>query len=183
MVSDVRSFGRTRQGLTDPASFVPAQRWSAGADSIGTSQDLWAYPPKNWHVERRVVLSIEGGPIPWVRSVEQRLNHLLALPRGWDGHGAPPPHMDALVATIGLLIATMSAETPVPAIFPTYEGGLQLAWHQGGIDLEIEIPPRSRYEVSFYDDTDPDNELDLFASEDAIRDVLAEITRREFVVA
>jgi hypothetical protein len=80
-----------------------------------------------------------------VDAVMDQINGLLALPPNWDSYGAPriDPHIG--VAAAGLLSRTMKDDTPLPAIVPLSTGGLQIEWHEAGIDLEVEIESPSHF--------------------------------------
>jgi hypothetical protein len=54
------------------------------------------------------------------------------LERDWDSYGANPPTVKALE------IATMLISHP-PWVVPCNDGGIQLEWHESGVDFEIVI--------------------------------------------
>lgn len=75
----------------------------------------------------------------WWKSVETRLNELVALPRGWDGYsGAPVSFANANFA-VKVLEAVCGPLTPAPQIVPGSDGDLQLEWHfpNGLIELHV----------------------------------------------
>ena len=49
-----------------------------------------------------------------------------------------------MVFAVQLLSRVMADDTCVPQVVPRYNGGLQLEWHTGGVDLEIVIDPDGR---------------------------------------
>lgn len=73
----------------------------------------------------------------WVREVSERFDYLLSLLPGWDGHEAVPIKSEHVLAAGRFLSAVMAPETAAPAIVPTADGGVQLEWHQGGVDVEV----------------------------------------------
>jgi hypothetical protein len=85
----------------------------------------------------------------WVRPVAKKLDELLSLPQNWDSYGAPKIADSVVPTVIGLLQDVMLPTTPIPQIFPTSSGGVQLEWHQNGVDLEIEIDPHDFAHVHF----------------------------------
>jgi hypothetical protein len=179
MVADVQRLDEIRSGLTDPRSFLLPGSWAPALDYIWTGHGSGT-STEDPMVRRQVILKFEGDRPRWVHSVEERVNQLLALPRGWDGYGAPSPQLDMVVAAIRLLLEAMEDSTPAPNVFPTNQGGIQLEWHQGGIDLEIEISSVDQLDATLYDDADPDREtdLDLTVNHDSLRKVLMELTQR-----
>lgn len=60
------------------------------------------------------------------------LAHLAALPENWDSHGGRPIDRDVLD-----LLALLLTEPAQPV--PLSSGGVQLEWHNGMWDVEIEL--------------------------------------------
>lgn len=75
----------------------------------------------------------------WLIHVKRSLEELIALPAGWDGHGGRPVDLDIAAFTLQLLAETMANGAPPPQLIPLSYGGLQLEWHEVGIDLEMEV--------------------------------------------
>jgi hypothetical protein len=51
----------------------------------------------------------------------------------------------------------MPTDAAAPTLVPTNGGGIQLEWHQNGVDLEVRFEPRSSATVCIFDqDTDLD---------------------------
>lgn len=92
---------------------------------------------------------VEGVPPQWLESTTASLCDLLALPPNWDSYGAQPIRVQSVMASIDLLRAIMHHETPAPAVIPTSQGFVQLEWHRGGIDLEIEVRSLGKYLAAF----------------------------------
>jgi hypothetical protein len=40
-----------------------------------------------------------------------------------------------------LLESTMRDDTPAPWVVPLSDGGVQMEWHERGLDIEIGVPP------------------------------------------
>lgn len=59
---------------------------------------------------------------------------LRTLERDWGSQGAPP------ISARALEIATMLISNP-PWVTPCSDDGVQLEWHQSGVDFEIVIKP------------------------------------------
>jgi hypothetical protein len=78
---------------------------------------------------------------PWIASVVDRLDHLLALPDNWDGEGGLPLDFETAMAMLAFLLATAFHETPAPQLVPSGTGGIQIEWHMAGSDLEISFEP------------------------------------------
>lgn len=108
-----------------------------------------------------------AGP-PWAAEVAARFQHLLALKADWDSYGAPPLREDAVDSAFDLLMQLAQPSTPPPEVVPMVSGGVQFEWHRQGVDLEVEVHSRFRFEV-FYEDT---------ATGDTVEEVaVADLTR------
>ncbi len=86
---------------------------------------------------------------PWSTQIEEDIQTLLSLPEGWDSHGARHVDPDIAEAAIQLLREVSQLTTPPPAVVPTVRGGIQIEWHTGGIDLEIEFTSPTRMHVAY----------------------------------
>jgi hypothetical protein len=88
----------------------------------------------------------------WVQHTLDALDALLRLPANWNSYGANPVDPRLAVAAFTLLRdAAGSREPAAPQLVPTTAGGVQLEWHIGGIDLEVEPRPAGRYYLFFED--------------------------------
>ena len=87
----------------------------------------------------------------WEAQTAERLRRLMELPPGWDSYGASPVDGSIVGYTQQILSRVMDEATPLPQIVPTSTGGIQLEWHQQGIDLEVEVTGPYRCRVSFED--------------------------------
>ena len=77
---------------------------------------------------------------PIQEAIRQALT-LLRLRDGWNSHSAKPVSMEAVRDAITFLIDAAS-EIPniaAPTVVPTVRAGMQLEWHQQGIDIEVEF--------------------------------------------
>ncbi len=99
------------------------------------------------------VVSTEGEWPSWFEPTLDTLVELLWLPAGWDSYGAlavDPTHVEAALRVLRLV---MREDTPNPSIGPTNRGGVQVEWHERGIDLEFETLSAHRVHVSYEDST------------------------------
>lgn len=84
----------------------------------------------------------------WIAPVAERLEAIRALPAGWDGGEAKRPDAWHAVEAFGFLWRLMRAATAVPSIVPLADGGVQIEWHRGGLDIEATFtagPDRGLY--------------------------------------
>jgi hypothetical protein len=77
----------------------------------------------------------------WVGHAENEFTSLLALDPGWDGHRAKPVSRRALDAATAVMFSVLGLSNHhlLPQIFPLPGGGVQLEWHVGDNDVEIEV--------------------------------------------
>lgn len=94
---------------------------------------------------------IVGDPPPWLEPVLERSVNLLQLRPNWDGYGAAQIDPSVVSNVVTILAGTLGDDAPVPSVVPTNRGGLQLEWHCGGIDLEVEIAASGKVVVAFED--------------------------------
>jgi hypothetical protein len=76
----------------------------------------------------------------WQPFAARRLNEIIRLPVGWDGHQGKPVNATIASYSYNLLEALLTMPAvPMPSITPLSYGGLVLEWHRRGWDVEIEI--------------------------------------------
>ena len=83
------------------------------------------------------------GPSWLIPSIE-RAGQLLLLRHDWDQQIAPPIDSTLIRVAINRLDLFMSNFSPLPQSTPTQRSGVQLDWHEEGIDLEITLDPGDR---------------------------------------
>jgi hypothetical protein len=130
------------QGVWESPSAGCAQQEDAllsGRGSFGTG----AWP---WSTPSGVVLS--GQPVfrprrlpGWLPTAFVKLGSLLRLAPDWDSYGALAISGGTIRKTLDFLMHAIPEHVSQPAIVPTPAGGIQLEWHEGGIDIEIELLP------------------------------------------
>jgi hypothetical protein len=81
-------------------------------------------------------------PAQWMDAALEDVNRLGILQRGWDGGNSPPPSVEVLELARAIVIkAADTTNVMAPHIGPVPGGGIQLEWHTGARDLELEILP------------------------------------------
>jgi len=75
----------------------------------------------------------------WEVEAVRQLVKFADLPENWDSYGSTRLKKDAGHFALEILQKIMRPRTPIPQIVPTSTGGVQLEWHEKGIDLEINI--------------------------------------------
>lgn len=100
----------------------------------------------------KCMISIQGPTPDWVFEVANKLASIMRLSEDWDSYGAKAVTIDSILGAIHLLVSVMKHATPMPSIVPTPQGGVQLEWHQFGIDLEADILPSGDYLIAYEDE-------------------------------
>jgi hypothetical protein len=86
---------------------------------------------------KEISFNVSQPAADWLRQSIQRIQDLTALAPGWDGYGAKPIDAGVAVDAVSFLIDHAYPTVSEPAVVPLADGGIQLEWHVGGIDLEI----------------------------------------------
>src|SRR4051794_15646504 len=73
--------------------------------------------------------------------VSSRLTTLASLDPDWDSYGARSLSPAAVRVAQSILDQTLASPLPLPKVFPVPDGGVQLEWSAGPIELELEIEP------------------------------------------
>jgi hypothetical protein len=89
---------------------------------------------------------------PWLGQVLEGVLNVLDLEENWDGYGGRPVRPAAVRAALDLLKGEMRYRSAPPAVVPTSSGGIQLEWHERGIDFEIEVDPDGGVTMVYEDD-------------------------------
>lgn len=141
------------RGLSERNWFPVAPSTRGVAESATTANDSVLMYETAPAAGQWIISQPFGTPPPpaWVAPVVMHLAQLPNLPEGWGGPGVPRIGPSFIESAIGLLACVMNSDTPAPSIVPTYSGGIQLEWHRGGIDLEVELLSPSRFAVTFQD--------------------------------
>ncbi len=119
----------------------------------------------------RDVRTWSGSDEASVRQVEDRLEALTRLPKGWmDGEGIPASA--DLVAWLSSRLTTLMVEhyLPAPALFPMVDGGVQAVWrkHPYRVEAEFNLVKRSASLIAVNVDDEADDadvECDLTSVE------------------
>jgi len=86
-------------------------------------------------IQEEVRLSeAEGALMKITDKIRDSMAYLLNLEEGWDSYGAKKISLVA-IAEAGRLLEQL--DLPEPQIVPCSDGGVQLEWHQNGLDIEL----------------------------------------------
>ena len=116
----------------------------------------------------------------WEVEVVRRVVNLLDMPEGWDSYGATKIKKDAGMFALEILNKVMRPRTPIPQIVPTAAGGIQIEWHEKGIDLEIDILEPYKCELWYRDHQSQLAPISAEFSNDLslLRDPIGQLTAR-----
>lgn len=94
-------------------------------------------------------------PYPlWLTKAEETLHRLVDLPENWNSYGSRRIDPEIARQASRLLVQLAQPDTPEPSVVPTRRGGVQIEWHDRGIDLEINLVSPKEMHVSFEDGPD-----------------------------
>lgn len=145
-----------REGITDTDFRVPVESMTTGRTVMLSALPKPLQEMRFPFTDGELVLVGDIDPRLWLAPTAQALVDLLDLPAGWDSYGARPVDRRHVDAALRVLLLIMRHNTPAPSVVPTNRGGVQLEWHTGGIDLEIETLSTQELLVSFEDSTTGD---------------------------
>jgi hypothetical protein len=95
---------------------------------------------------------------PQRAGVARRLDELCSLPDGWDGYRGRAVSMKTAERVHALLAAFLAPAGRYPSIVPGSSGDVQVEWHWGGVDLEIEVSDDEPVAVFWFAYKDTDSE-------------------------
>jgi hypothetical protein len=96
----------------------------------------------------------------WIsKDLTDKLRIFLSLRSNWNRDGAPPVSTEAARSTLELALQISAPSGISPSIIPTRAGGIQLEWHKGLIDLEVEVAAQGDVFL-WYDDEETGTERD-----------------------
>jgi len=74
---------------------------------------------------------------PWYRAALDRISDLTALAVGWNGYDALEVKADMAIDAAAFLAKVAFPGIASPSIVPLADGGVQVEWHRGGLDIEV----------------------------------------------
>jgi hypothetical protein len=98
--------------------------------------------------------------IPSLIPLGEALHELVGLEPNWDSYGALPPSRHALLFAWELASRLVEHGMPIPQVFPTRNGGVQLEWHTPHASLEWELDADVPSGVFVFDDHETGERLD-----------------------
>lgn len=133
---------------------APRESWQGTDDEELLSRQPALRPLRFWLGPDDSLVVEPHGPVPeWVGRAAAMLDELLALPENWNGYGAAAIEPRVVPVVLNFLAEVfVEGHAPLPDLVPTADGGVQVEWHVGGFDLEVEVSPKSGLRAYFYDE-------------------------------
>jgi hypothetical protein len=95
----------------------------------------------------RLTVPWEVAMSAWFADVGDQLANLSRLTLGWDSYRALPLDRERAEAAMSFLVSFLERDSEPPSLIPLADGGLQLEWHSGGVDVEVAFPRDEEPEV------------------------------------
>lgn len=80
-----------------------------------------------------------AGASAWVVEAARKLECLALLPIGWDSYGGKPLKPSARESTLKAITWLQHEELPIPAVVLGSKGTVQLEWHSGNKELDVDL--------------------------------------------
>jgi len=128
----------------------------AGASS-SASHAAYGIPRQSWRGVREqsepMVLYAPSQALSagWFHPSVEGISSVLRLRRGWDSYDARPITHVSAQSALTFLSRVLEATTAPPAVVPLADGGVQIEWHRGGLDVEIAFSPGDAPEMYIAD--------------------------------
>lgn len=90
---------------------------------------------------------VGDGIAPWEQAAARRLEELIKLPYGWDGHSAPPVLFHNAAFTFSMLKSICAFDAPAPNILPGYHGDLQVEWRSRTMEIRLHVLAANRVQA------------------------------------
>ena len=74
---------------------------------------------------------------PWYGAALDQISGLTALAVGWNGYDAREVKADMAIDAAKFLTRVAFPGIAAPSIVPLSDGGMQIEWHRGGVDIEV----------------------------------------------
>ena len=144
-------------------------------------QSEWVTPPVRGSSRRASSQWSEVIPIErsgWFVEMATAVLRLGKLEPNWDGSGSPPVSRVAIHQALRMLQAVALQEPPLPQVLPVPGGGVQLEWHVGGRELELEFLPDGLLVYLVVEPgTSPEEGQSQLPREDLVRNLVQRLAR------
>lgn len=140
-----RAFG-TATGLRDLWESLPAFKYERPAVTKPSRHNQRFRMSEDLTIE----IQYEGAEPEWLVPCMERLANMLSLPEDWDSYGAKRIRPTSIVGALNFLLPNIQdLPTPLPDVVAHRNGNVQLEWHIGDVDLEVEVLSEHQYKISY----------------------------------
>jgi len=134
-----RSYGCADAFLTEQVVSAPMLM------RLATPRSLLTDPPARTFdvhlAQLTMTIKLTGEEPDWLYGTIQTMQHLSRLPANWSSYGSRRIEDVALIGAARMLASLLGPQSAPPSVVPTLHGGVQLAWHRNGTDVELEFSP------------------------------------------
>ena len=74
-----------------------------------------------------------------MRNLASRFNEVVSLPEGWDGYTGVPVSFATAQFAAQMVERLCVSDVPTPSVIPGTDGSVQVEWHTGGYDVELDV--------------------------------------------
>ncbi len=75
----------------------------------------------------------------WMKELAERFDDIVGLSKGWDGYAGEPVSFTTAQFAAQMIERLCIPDVPAPSIVPGSDGSLQVEWHVGGFDIELDV--------------------------------------------
>ena len=80
---------------------------------------------------------LRTGSAAWFADAVRDLERLVALQPNWDTYGGLPTTVEHASEALAFLVENLGTRSASPSMAPIGQGGVQLDWRQGGLEVEV----------------------------------------------
>lgn len=113
----------------------------------------------------------------WFRPALAQFESVMSLRHDWDSYGGAPTSVSSVQKAISFLGTYLQSRSLPPTVVPMSDGGIQLVWHEHGLDVEATFPATDDPGV-YVRDIAANREIDVNPDAVPDRDVLREAFQR-----
>lgn len=132
--------------------------------------------------EIRLTAPGESLAADWFKPTLLSLVRMLLLPRGWDTFAARSIAPESVEHALAFLAHTLHPTSAPPAVVPLSDGGIQLEWHRGGLDVEVTFSPDGEPAL-YVADLESGHEWELNPESEEVEEVRPLLHRLDVVAA
>lgn len=95
----------------------------------------------------RIFGSREKFAAPWFDQSVSQFRSIMDLAPGWDTYHGQRTAFTAVQKAVQFLGAHLADRSLPPTVVPLSDGGVEMVWHQNGVDLEVTVAADGETEV------------------------------------